>query len=178
MLQYSDRREPADRAFAQAFRLQAEGRIPEAIAAYRRSIALYPTAEAHTFLGWTISFQGDLDESIVCCKRAIEIDPDFGNPYNDIGAYCIQQGKLEAAIPWLQRAKASKRYDCHHYPFYNLGRIFEQMARFEEALVEYRGAIEKARERGVEYPHAQQALQRVEAILRARRKREREAGRD
>ena len=40
------------------------------------------------------------------CLRAIEIDPHFGNPYNDIGDYLMQQGKLEEAIPWLRRSLA------------------------------------------------------------------------
>ncbi|NIO09761.1 MAG: tetratricopeptide repeat protein, partial [Deltaproteobacteria bacterium] len=46
----------------------------------------FPTAEAYTFLGWTYSFMGQLNEAIEECQRAITLDPDFGNPYNDIGA--------------------------------------------------------------------------------------------
>ena len=64
---------------------------------------VHPTAEAHTFLGWSLSFQGRLEEATAECLRAIEIDPDFGNPYNDIGVYLMQQGKLDDAIPWLGR---------------------------------------------------------------------------
>jgi tetratricopeptide (TPR) repeat protein len=66
-------------------RLQMAGQLDEAILAYKRSIELHPTAEAHTYLGWTYSFQGKLDEATAECLRAIEIDPAFGNPYNDIG---------------------------------------------------------------------------------------------
>jgi tetratricopeptide (TPR) repeat protein len=65
---------------------------------------LHPTAEAHTFLGWTYHFQGRLDDAIAECKRAIEIDPEFGNPYNDIGAYLIELKRFDGAIPWLERA--------------------------------------------------------------------------
>ncbi|MBL8692605.1 MAG: tetratricopeptide repeat protein [Planctomycetes bacterium] len=166
MQQYSDRKEPAERAFAQAFRLQTAGNLEEAERLYRRSIALYPTAEAFTFLAWTLSFSNRLEEAVQLCHRAIEIDPDFGNPYNDIGAYFIQLGRLEDAIPWLERAKHSKRYDCYHYPYYNLGRIYEQMGRFPQALAEYSGAVERAREKQVDYPHASHAVKRVEAILR------------
>ncbi|HKE01671.1 MAG TPA: tetratricopeptide repeat protein [Planctomycetota bacterium] len=168
MLDYAHRRKPAERAFAEAFRLQAEGRFAEAERGYRRSIALHASAEAHTFLGWTLSFLGRLSEAIAECRRAIEIDPDFGNPYNDIGAYLIQQGKVEDAIPWLERAKVAKRYECAHYPHYNLGRVYELLGRFPEALREYREALDRAREREVEYPHAAVAIQRVEAVLRRR----------
>ena len=58
-----------------------------------------PTAEAHTFLGWAYSFLGDYESAITECRNAIELDPDFGNPYNDIGAYLIQQGDSTKPMP-------------------------------------------------------------------------------
>jgi len=58
---------------------------------YKRSIELHPTADAHTFLGWTYHQQGKVDEAIEECKKAIAVDPTFGNPYNDIGAYLIER---------------------------------------------------------------------------------------
>jgi tetratricopeptide (TPR) repeat protein len=169
MLEYRDRRPTAERFFGQAFRLQSEGRFADAEDFYRRSIALYPTSEAYTFLGWCLSFQDRHEEAIQLCKRGIELDPEYGNPYNDIGAYLIQLGRVEEAIPWLERAKVARRYDCHHYPFYNLGRVFEMLGKFDEALREYRGAIDRARERNVEYRHAITAAARVEAILKRTR---------
>jgi len=63
-----------------AYRYQMEGKLDRAVEHYQRSIAVYPTAEAHTFLGWTRSFQGRLEEATAECLRAIEIDPHFGNP--------------------------------------------------------------------------------------------------
>src|SRR2546428_3135019 len=70
----------------EAYRLQMEGELDAAIERYQQSIALHPTAEAHTFLGWTYSFQGRLEAAITQCKEAIPVDADFGNPYNDIGS--------------------------------------------------------------------------------------------
>ena len=96
------------------------GRLDDAIELYTRSIAIFPTAEAYTFRGWAKSFQGKIDEAIEECHRAIEVDPEFGNPYNDIGAYLIQQGDFRNAIPWLQRALTAKRYECYFYPHFNL----------------------------------------------------------
>ena len=81
------------------------GRLEEAVAHYQRSIALHPTAEAHTFLGWAYSYQGRPEDAIAECKIAIAVDPDFGNPYNDIGAYLIELGREEEAVAWLERAK-------------------------------------------------------------------------
>ncbi len=107
-----------------AYQAQMEGDYDRAVELYQSSLELYPTAEAHTFLGWTYHFQGKLDEAIAECKRAIEIDPEFGNPYNDIGAYLIELGRFEEAIPWLERATEARRYEPRHFPHYNLGRAY------------------------------------------------------
>src|SRR5262245_13289253 len=106
------------RLFQSAHEAQMRGDLDEAADIYRQSIDAYPTAEAHTFLGWTYSFMSLPDEAIEECRRAIAVDPDFGNPYNDIGAYLIEQGNLRGAIPWLQRAMVASRYECYFYPHF------------------------------------------------------------
>jgi tetratricopeptide (TPR) repeat protein len=128
--------------FQQAYEAQQRGQLREAIALYERSLEAHPTAEAHTFLGWTWSFLGDLDEAIACCKRAIEVDPSFGNPYNDIGAYLIERGELDAAIPWLQRAKRAPRYEAPQFPRFNLGRVYLAREMLSAALREFEEALE------------------------------------
>ncbi|MBI4245656.1 MAG: tetratricopeptide repeat protein [Candidatus Rokubacteria bacterium] len=128
----------------EAYRHQMEGDLDGALALYQRSIAVHPTAEAHTYLGWTLSFQGRLDEAIAECHRAIEVDPDFGNPYNDIGVYLMQQDKLDDAVPWLERAKQASRYEPRQFPYMNLGRIYLRQGRWWEALHEFEEAVQVA----------------------------------
>src|SRR5207245_9371665 len=108
----------------EAYRLQMEGELDAAIERYQQSIALHPTAEAHNVLGWTYSFQGRLEDAIAECQRAIGVDPEFGNPYNDIGAYLIEMGRHREAIPWLEKATRARRYEAPHYPHLNLGRAY------------------------------------------------------
>jgi tetratricopeptide (TPR) repeat protein len=126
------------------YRYQMEGELDRAIEHYQRSVAIHPTAEAHTFLGWSLSFQGRLEEATAECLRAIEIDPDFGNPYNDIGVYLMQQGKLDEAIPWLGKAKQARRYEPRQFPFMNLGRVYLKQGRWWDALREFEGAVQAA----------------------------------
>jgi len=144
----------------EAYQAQMEEDYDQAVALYQRSIAIHPTAEAHTFLGWTLHFQGKLEEAIEECKKAIEIDPDFGNPYNDIGAYLIELKRYDEAVPWLDRALEAKRYDPRHFPHFNLGRVylakemfnrarehFEQALRIEPRYALASKALEKLRRR-------------------------------
>jgi len=135
------RLEQAEFYFKEGYRLQMSGDLEGAIGAYERSIELYPTAEAHTFLGWAYSFQGRIDEAIKECETAIQIDPDFGNPYNDIGVYLIEKGEYDEAIPWLEKAMAAKRYEPRHFPHMNMGRVLVRKGQYQEAIRELKKAL-------------------------------------
>ncbi|HKZ83906.1 MAG TPA: tetratricopeptide repeat protein [Anaerolineae bacterium] len=137
-------RQHADLLFQRAYAQQVAGNLADAILLYRRSIEVYPTAEAHTFLGWTYSFLGRHDDAIEECKKAIEVDPAFGNPYNDIGAYLIELDRPREAIEWLEKATLAPRYEAPHYPWMNLGRAYERIGPWEEAIRCYRKALEIA----------------------------------
>jgi Tfp pilus assembly protein PilF len=117
--------------------------LDEAIRLYKESIAICPTADAHTYLGWAYSFRGRIDDAIAQCELAIQLDPDFGNPYNDIGVYLMQQQKLDEAIPWLDRAKLAKRYEPRHFPYINLGRVYLTKSMVNKAIEEFRGALKE-----------------------------------
>lgn len=153
--------ERAVQLFHEAYRRQMEGELEEAINLYRESIHCYPTAEAYTFLGWTLSFQGQYEDAIEECKKAIAVDPDFGNPYNDIGAYLINLGKLDEAIPWLEKAMQAGRYEAYHYPHCNLGRVYLAKGMLKKALEEF----EKALAIEPNYTFARQAAEAIQQQL-------------
>jgi len=136
----SERIEQAWKLLQEAYQAQMEQDFDRAIELYRNSLATYPTAEAHTFLGWTYHFQGKVDDAIAECKRAIEVDPEFGNPYNDIGAYLIEQEKWDEAIPWFEKAIVAKRYEARCYPHFNLGRVYEHKHSWRKAKECYAAA--------------------------------------
>ena len=118
------------------------GDFDGAIVAYTKSIEVCPTAEAYTFRGWAYNFLGRVDDAIGECKKAIEVDPGFGNPYNDIGAYLIAKGELDAAVPWLERAKQAPRYEPRHFPYMNLGRLYAAKGMLQQAIREFERALE------------------------------------
>jgi tetratricopeptide (TPR) repeat protein len=124
-----------------AYQHQMNGEFGEAIRLYKKSIAVLPTAEAYTFLAWTYSTLGRYEAAIELCEQAIEVDPDFGNPYNDIGAYLIELNRPEEAIPWLEKALAASRYEAPHFPLLNLGRVYQARGDYRQALAYYNKAL-------------------------------------
>jgi len=157
----SDHETQAKVRFQEAFKAQMAGEYDRAVELYLSSLALHPTAEAYTFLGWTYHFQGKIVEAIAECKHAIEVDPDFGNPYNDIGVYLIDLDRYDEAIPWLEKAMKATRYEPRHFPYYNLGRVYLAKGMINRAreLFQQSLAIEPR------YTLARQALENVRRMV-------------
>ncbi len=151
----------AEELWHEGYNQQMNGELADAIALYHESIDTYATAEAHTFLGWCYSFLQRYEDAIVECLKAIEIDPAFGNPYNDIGAYLFEQERYREAVPWLERATVAARYESPHFPWLNLGRVYEKIGPWTKSLSCYRRAIEIE----PDYYAAKQALKLLLARL-------------
>lgn len=132
----------AQKLIEQGLEYFSNGEIVPATKCFEKSIELEATPEGFTYWGWMMSFNGKLDEAIEMCKKAIDMDPEFGNPYNDIGTYYMKKGELERAVPWLEKAKDCKRYEPRQFPFLNLGRIYLSQGMFLKALREFEGALQ------------------------------------
>jgi len=128
--------------FGTAYKYHMKGQFEKAIHFYQLSIEKKPTAQAYTFLGWALSHQGKYDEAISECLKAIELDPDYGNPYNDIGVYYIEKGMIDKAIPFLKKAIKEKYYENYQFPHFNLGRVYVVKGMYVEAIVEFKKALE------------------------------------
>jgi tetratricopeptide (TPR) repeat protein len=147
--------------FERAYEAQQAGDFERAIELYRRSLAIYPTAEAHTFLGWVFSFQERYDEAIEECRAAIRVDSSFGNPYNDIGSYLIAKGDMLSCVKWFKLALTAPRYESYAFPHFNLGRVYETRYRLLDAARHYGLALREQ----PGFAQAMQALRRVQSRL-------------
>ena len=145
------------KAFHLAYMYQSMGYFEDAEDLYKASLTAFPSAEAHTFLGWKYSFDGRYEDAIEECKKGMQIDATLGNTYNDIGAYLIELGRLDEAVEWLQRALDAPRYCCPCYAHCNLGRVYMMKGLRQLARREF----EKALEMNPEYDLAQELLDRV-----------------
>lgn len=147
--------------FNEAYAAQMSGDYNAAIRLYKKSIEIFPTAEAYTFLGWTYSFQGEYDLAITECLAAISVDADFGNPYNDIGSYLIAKGNYYDSVRWFKKAIDAPRYEARAYPHFNLATVYEKRGKFLEAARHYGLALDEQ----PNYMQAYKALRRLQERL-------------
>ena len=139
----------------------SEGEVQQAVELFEQSIAAKPTAEGYTFHGWALSYLGRFAEATEDCKRAIQLDPDFGNPYNDIGVYLIDLDRYDEAIPWLEQAMTATRYEPRHFPYFNLGRVYLAKGMINRA----RELFQKSLAIEPRYTLARQALESVRRMV-------------
>ncbi|MBS1793181.1 MAG: hypothetical protein JSS81_04975 [Acidobacteria bacterium] len=145
--------------FNEAYEAQQAADYDRAIRLYKKSIEIFPTAEAYTFLGWTYSFQGNYDLAIAECLAAIAVDATFGNPYNDIGSYLIAKGNYYDCVRWFKLAIQAVRYDARAYPHFNLAHVYEKRGRLLDAAAHYGLALREQ----PNYEQAYKALRRVQS---------------
>jgi tetratricopeptide (TPR) repeat protein len=126
-----------DSYFRMGYFYQAEGDLQAAAECYMQSIENNPNPEAHTFLGWVLSSIGEVEQG----KKALELDPDFGNALNDLGVYYTLKLNYKKAIPFLKRACKSKNYDRLEYPHYNLAKIYLQQNLLGYAVRELKASL-------------------------------------
>ena len=135
------RQEKAFSLIRRAGKAQIRGQLERAEQLYRASLNVHPTAEAYTYLGWTLSLRGYFERAIALCRMAIRLDPTFGNPYSDIGAYLIELQRFREAAPWLRQAMQAHRYASCYSAHYNLARIYEHLGEEAKALASYRVSL-------------------------------------
>jgi len=161
----SDIKNPAKRQavvlFNEAYDAQMAKDYKAAIRLYKESIAVFPTAEAYTFLGWTYSFEGNYDLAIAECLAAIAVDASFGNPYNDIGSYLIAKGNYYDCVRWFKLAIGSIRYEARAYPHFNLAHVYEKRGKLLEAAEHYGLALKEQ----PNYAQAYSALRKLQEKL-------------
>ncbi|WP_126226958.1 tetratricopeptide repeat protein [Burkholderia ambifaria] len=117
------------------------GRLDDAIAHYRRAVALRPDyPEAHNNLGNALRDARDPTEAMQSCSRAIELRPGYAEAYNNLGNVLQDLGELDAAA--ASYGKAIAFHPAYADAHSNLGNVLRAQERHADAIVHYRRAIE------------------------------------
>jgi len=122
--------------------LVAKGDYKAAKKRFQSAVEIIPSAENLTMLAWMLSLEGEISHALNLCLQAIELDPNYGNAYNDIGSYLVELERWEEAIPYFEKAKISTNYDTPAFPYVNLARLYLREEAFEKACLEYKGLLQ------------------------------------
>ena len=130
----------ADAHYNLGFALGDQGKLDEAIAAYREAIRLKPGyAEAHNNLGNALGEQGKHEEAEKELREAVRLKPDYAEAHSNLGNALGDQGKLDEAVAAYREAiRLNPDLAEAHY---NLGVALGEQGKLDEAVAAYREAI-------------------------------------
>jgi tetratricopeptide (TPR) repeat protein len=119
--------------------LQADGRLPDAIASYDRAIALQPDyAPAYNNLGTALRASGRLTDAAAAYQHALSLREDYPEAHYNLANVLTDQGKAAEAADHFRVALQAipGSADVHN----NLGIALMAEGRRDEAIAEFRAA--------------------------------------
>ena len=120
--------------------LRDQGRLAEAEATFRRSLALEPdSALALNNLGIVLQGQGRLAEAEAALRQAVGVKPDHARAHVNLGNVLLDLGRIGEAIEVLERAHALDPNNAK--AAYNLGVALQYAGRLGEAAEALRAAV-------------------------------------
>ncbi len=91
--------------------LLASGNLESAAAAFEKSLALAPSAEAESGLATAARKLGDALRAIEALRRAVALDPKDAESWNELGALLLQRDEVDPAIAAFERAVSLRPAD-------------------------------------------------------------------
>ena len=137
-------------ALAQAYLQQDD--VRKALPAALKALELDPkNVDAYLTLGRIRHMEGRWDQALEAYQQALALDPKRGETYYLIGVVRYQMKDVPGAIEFLRKALAQPAYlrpqDAHLY----LGGILLDQGKMDEALIEFRKAVDVEPEFGPAY---------------------------
>jgi tetratricopeptide (TPR) repeat protein len=115
------------------------GRLEEAAGHFKASLALEPKAEIYSDLGFTMARLGHSDEALADYRKALELDPECASAHANIAVTFVQAGQLDEAESHYRKALAVRPTA---ETFNGLGYVLARQDRTEDAIAEFRKAID------------------------------------
>lgn len=126
--------------------LYNRGLNDQALEALRRSIDLSPeNADAHYLLGFVLGDLGEHESARAATKRAIQLNPSLSRAQANLSIDRYNTARYNELVPARQERRSSQLElsTDGHLAHYNLGLAFRQKGYYNEALKEYRLALDR-----------------------------------
>jgi tetratricopeptide (TPR) repeat protein len=115
------------------------GRLEEAAGHFKASLAIEPKAEIYSDLGFTMARLGKPEEALADYRKALELDPDCASAHSNMAVSFVQAGQLDEAESHYRKALAERPTAETHN---GLGYVLARLDRTDEAIAEFRKAID------------------------------------
>jgi tetratricopeptide (TPR) repeat protein len=121
--------------------LQSDKRLDDAMAHYRRAIALRADyAPVYSNMGTALRASGRLDEAVAAYEQALALQPDFPDAHYNLANALLARGRTDRAVEHFQIALRTIPGSVETHT--NLAGALAEGQKFDEAVKELRIALE------------------------------------
>lgn len=82
-------------------------------------------------------------KSIEYFSKAVQVDPDYSDAYNNMGYAYYKSGDFDRAITFYKKALANPVYPTADRAYINLGNSYYRLGRYDDALVAFKEATKR-----------------------------------
>ncbi len=100
--------------------------------------------QVHYDLSIVYRAKGMNDKALRHLKEAIRLKPHYPEAFNALGSLYLDMKQYDKAIKWLEKAATDIYYKTPHYAYFNLGRTYEALKKYDLAKENYMRAVEIA----------------------------------
>jgi Tfp pilus assembly protein PilF len=119
------------------------GSYQQALPEFAKAVELNPSEPLyHNSLGMAFMFNRQLDAAISEFQEALRIDPKFVEAKNNLASAYLLNGDLEMARATLKEVLKDPFYATPQKAYFNLARIYEREGNIDDAIREYRRALD------------------------------------
>jgi len=115
------------------------GRLDEAARHFRTSLELEPKAEIYSDLGFIEARLGNPDAALADYRKALALDPSCASAHFNLAVAMVQAGDLEEAESHYRQALPGRPTAETHN---GLGYVLSRQDKTDEAIAEFRKAVE------------------------------------
>ena len=131
---------PSSEKLESIINLYSQGELHQALLNTIQLQKQFPNSPVlHNITGASYAGLMKFDEAIESYKRAIQINPDYADVYNNLGAALKEKGKFQEAIDSCNNALKIKPDYADAY--INIGNVCQEMGNFERAVINYKLAL-------------------------------------
>jgi adenylate cyclase len=110
---------------------------------------------SHALMSFLYLLKREYEKAIESGKRSVEMQPNGATVHMILGGTLSYAGRVDEAILYLKRAIRLNPFPPWFY-YYNLGRCYLQNGQYEDAIMEYKKALQRAPD--AFHPHAGLAI--------------------
>ena len=100
-------------------------------------------AASHALLGFVYLLMRKYEEAIASGKRSVELQPNGALRHMLLGGTLSYAGRVDEAIVHLKQALRLNPFPAYYY-YFHLGRCYIQKGQYEDALAEFKKAVQRA----------------------------------